>query len=482
MTDHMTEFSLTPPRGGDGEAAASAAGSSSAGATSDSSAGPGAFAFVSTSANEKSQASAKKKEQAASDVASLGVSLGLAPASSTSSTSSPLPTSPSSSKYKSLVEKSKSSPGPSMAPVVGPTDAEEDQQPSKRTPPRRSENGDEEEDSTTVPSEDYPEQRTGAQRIDGPRLSSTTRGSHSLQNQRQEGTSSSGLIELEAELVEEGRAKPPPVIADATPAVEPSKLRKYGPFGIILVLVAVVGALVAVFVPRGGSSSDGDMKLSATKTDGPTTDPTAPPTSVHFVEMLAFAQNKSSTSSLSDPSSPQYKAVEWLARDKFENGSDWDDDELLQRYVLRVLYHSTGGENWGGAQNDAETTWFQSLSVCDWGSTIVHCNSNGTQLDFIDLEFDNLQGTIPDELGLLTALTVLSLCNNGGLIGTIPTQLGLLTALKELHLWTNQLTGTVPTHLAQLTALEQMDVDENQLRNYPSRAATAHCIERAVVI
>ena len=455
----MTAFSLTPPRGGDGEAAASAAGSSSAGATSDSSAGPGAFA--STSANEKSQASAKKKEQAASDGA-LGVSL--APATSTYTSSSPPPPSPLSAKNKALIDKNKSRPGPSMAPAIGPPDADEDQ-PSKRTPPRRSTNAEEEEDSTIVVSEDDPEQRAGAQRIDGPRLSSATRGSHSLQNQRQEGTSGSGLIELEAELVEEGRAKePPPVLADATPAVEPSKLRKYGPYGIILVLIAVVGALVAVFVPGGGSSSgSSEMELSGTATDGPSTDPTAPPTSVHFAEMLAFAQNKSSTSSLSDPSSPQYKAVEWLAQDKFDTGSDWGDDELLQRYVLRVLYHSTGGENWGGAQNDAETTWFQSSSVCDWGSTIAHCSNNGTQLDFIDLEFDNLQGTIPDELGLLTALTVLSLCNNGGLVGTIPTQLGLLTALKELYLWTNQLTGTVPTQLSKLTALEQMDVDENQL-------------------
>ena len=418
---------------------------------------PGAFASDS-STNEKSQASKKKEQQqGVSDVASVGVSL--APASATTNTtSSSTKKPPPDAATENESEKNKSNPGPSLASGTGQPEAEE------KTRRRRADV--DEENCTTVNSDDDDDQeeeqeRVGAHRIEG--------SGYNLQNQRPQ-VSSEGLIELEAQLVEEEETKPPPVFADATPAVEPSKLRKYGPYGIILVLIVVVGTLVAVFVPRGGSSSGSDdMELSpattstSSPTSNPTSTPTAAPTSGTFAEMLAFAQTKSSNSSLSDPSSPQYKAVEWLAQDKVENGSNWNEYELLQRYVLRVFYHSTGGETWGGYAHDADTTWFNASSVCEWGSINAQCNGNGQEVDLIDFGYDNLQGTIPEELGLLTALTFLGLYENRLLTGGIPTQLGLLTALKELYLWTNQLTGTVPTQLAQLTVLAHLDFDENQL-------------------
>ena len=201
--------------------------------------------------------------------------------------------------------------------------------------------------------------------------------------------------------------------------------------------------------------------------------------------MLAFAQTKSSSSSLAKPNSPQYRAVEWLAQDKNDNGSNWSGYELLQRYVLRVLYHSTNGEKWS---NSAPSTWFGASSVCDWGSTDAQCNGNGQQVDYIDLWRNNLQGTIPDELGLLTALTYLDLSLNRRLASTmipsqlgeltaltfldlsfnrlasmIPSQLGQLTALTELWLYGNQLTGTLPSQLGHLTALKVLWLDYDQL-------------------
>ena len=179
-----------------------------------------------------------------------------------------------------------------------------------------------------------------------------------------------------------------------------------------------------------------------------------------FLEMLAFAETISSSSSLSNTTSPQYKAVEWLAQDKVDNDSNWSGYELLQRYVLRVLYHSTGGDNWS---NTASTSWFVGgSSVCDWGSSDAQCNGNGEQVDFIFLGSDNLRGTIPDELGQLTALTNIDLFDNL-LTGTIPTQLGKLTALETLDLRENHLTGTIPTQLGELTALYALSLRSNQL-------------------
>ena len=163
--------------------------------------------------------------------------------------------------------------------------------------------------------------------------------------------------------------------------------------------------------------------------------------------MMAYAETKSSRSSLNNRNSPQYKAVEWLAQDKVDSVLNWGGYELLQRYVLRVLYHSTGGENWNN--NAAAGTWFQSdVRVCSWR---VYFNNQddltcGTAslVDQLILWGDNLQGTIPSELGLLTALTWLSMSRNQ-LSGTIPTELTQLTNMEELYLYGNNLIGTVPS-------------------------------------
>ena len=64
----------------------------------------------------------------------------------------------------------------------------------------------------------------------------------------------------------------------------------------------------------------------------------------------------------------------------------------------------------------------------------------------------SLTGTLPSELGLLTALTKLYLFNNA-LSGVLPTELGLLTALTEMMVDENSLTGSLPTELGLATAM-----------------------------
>ena len=206
-------------------------------------------------------------------------------------------------------------------------------------------------------------------------------------------------------------------------------------------------------------------------TAAPTPQPTPSPTSAFdaaFAEMMSYAETKSSRSSLSDTNSPQYKAVEWLAQDRVDNGSNWSGYELLQRYVLRVLYHSTGGENWSLT---ATNSWFGASSVCDWGSSNAQCNGDGQKVDRIDLASDNLQGTIPTELGQLTALTYMNFANNQ-LTGALPTQLIQLTALVWLGWRSNQLSGRIPSQLGQLTALTWLNLRENRFSGTIPNALT----------
>ena len=173
--------------------------------------------------------------------------------------------------------------------------------------------------------------------------------------------------------------------------------------------------------------------------------------------MIQFASMISSTESLNSTSSPQYQAVEWLVQDEIENGSFWPRNEMIQRYVLAVLFYSTdGSSSW-----DHDPNFFKPLPVCEWRSSDLSCDTNGSVVS-IDLHDDGLRGTIPEELGFLTTLTQLKLWDNR-LVGSIPSELGRLTNLEFLELDNNGFTGTIPTELAQLSQLKGLYLFNNFL-------------------
>ncbi|MBT1697888.1 carboxypeptidase regulatory-like domain-containing protein [Fulvivirgaceae bacterium PWU4] len=86
---------------------------------------------------------------------------------------------------------------------------------------------------------------------------------------------------------------------------------------------------------------------------------------------------------------------------------------------------------------------------------------NLTMLTFVNLSFNELSGSIPS-LQNLTLLTNLSFRSNN-LTGSIPTTLGNLSALQQLDLSANDLTGSIPTQIGDLSQLQFMDLSGNQL-------------------
>ena len=64
----------------------------------------------------------------------------------------------------------------------------------------------------------------------------------------------------------------------------------------------------------------------------------------------------------------------------------------------------------------------------------------------LDLSYNNIGGSIPDELYSIRDLQRLYLYHNR-LTGTISTYIGQLPSLKYLHLSHNVLTGTIPAQL-----------------------------------
>ncbi|CAB9506891.1 LRR receptor-like serine threonine-protein kinase [Seminavis robusta] len=157
---------------------------------------------------------------------------------------------------------------------------------------------------------------------------------------------------------------------------------------------------------------------------------------------------------LEEPDSPQSMAFEWLLED-YEN---WP------------LYTS-GRVGFFPSKDSPPTT----------------CNEDGIYQN-LWLDFNNLGGSLPEEIYLLTSLKTFSLGYNHmqgtvstlvgqmtslkGLtmgsplgIGTIPSELGLLTKLKYLGLQGNNdqvsLKGSIPSEIWQLTNLETLGMPRN---------------------
>ncbi|KAK8278171.1 hypothetical protein V6Z11_D09G023900, partial [Gossypium hirsutum] len=91
--------------------------------------------------------------------------------------------------------------------------------------------------------------------------------------------------------------------------------------------------------------------------------------------------------------------------------------------------------------------------------------SNLTNLSSLFLQSNQLNGSIPEDIGGLTNLVELKLSSNG-LLGHIPSSLGHLTNLVELDLSSNRLSGHIPSSLGQLTNLVELDLSSNRLSGH----------------
>jgi pimeloyl-ACP methyl ester carboxylesterase len=121
--------------------------------------------------------------------------------------------------------------------------------------------------------------------------------------------------------------------------------------------------------------------------------------------------------------------------------------------ALKILYNTTGGENW---LNKAK--WLESTDHCSWHG--VSCDQVG-RVAGLQLANNNLVGAIPAELGLLSSLGNLQLAQNQ-LSGSIPAQLGNLIGLTYLDMSNNQLSGAIPASLGNLSFLTSLDLSGNQ--------------------
>lgn len=122
--------------------------------------------------------------------------------------------------------------------------------------------------------------------------------------------------------------------------------------------------------------------------------------------------------------------------------------------ALVAFYNALDGENWSSAWNldNPMTTW-SGVSVSD---------DRVIQLSMYNR---NLSGTIPTEIGSLTALTYLRM-GNDPITGAIPASIGNLTNLTYVEVRNTQV-STIPNEIGQLANLLTLYLYNNQIASVP---------------
>jgi hypothetical protein len=176
-----------------------------------------------------------------------------------------------------------------------------------------------------------------------------------------------------------------------------TKGRQWIAIGVIFLVVVAVTVSLALVLPSEPTAPVPTAPVSTTQ-DPTTPVPTTPvPTTQEeaFLNELLSPVSSDDGEALRNTSTPPNKALEWLADDT--NLESYSDETIIQRYALATLYYSTKGDSW-----DDNTLWLDSVEECS-GWFELSCTTSGT-LTVLGLRWNNLEGTVPPEIGLLTSL------------------------------------------------------------------------------
>ncbi|NND06683.1 MAG: hypothetical protein HKN87_09915, partial [Saprospiraceae bacterium] len=120
--------------------------------------------------------------------------------------------------------------------------------------------------------------------------------------------------------------------------------------------------------------------------------------------------------------------------------------------ALMALFNATDGPGWTN-----NSGWGDTCDICEWYGIV--CLNDGYQLR---LNFNNLVGLIPTEIGQLDGMRLLSL-NANSISGSIPSTIIDLDQLESLTLIGNQLSGQIPTGIDNMTSLKSLALTNNNL-------------------
>ncbi len=101
------------------------------------------------------------------------------------------------------------------------------------------------------------------------------------------------------------------------------------------------------------------------------------------------------------------------------------------------------------------------------GGSIPSEIGNWTELSYLDLDINNFTGVIPDMFGQLTKLKTLFIGGNPNITGTIPPSLENATEMEILQFYSTGLEGTIPSFFGNFSKLTYLYIARN-----PSMSST----------
>ncbi|WP_188464939.1 T9SS type A sorting domain-containing protein [Bizionia arctica] len=129
-----------------------------------------------------------------------------------------------------------------------------------------------------------------------------------------------------------------------------------------------------------------------------------------------------------------------------------------ERDALIAFYNATDGANWTD-----NTSWNTADPVSTWSGVTVEIVAGQDHVTGLVMSNNNLNGTLPLEIGDLLEIREIDLSFHPLLTGSIPATIGNLTFLEALSFWDNNLTGTIPPEMGNLTTLEVLSLEDNLL-------------------
>jgi uncharacterized protein (TIGR02145 family) len=128
----------------------------------------------------------------------------------------------------------------------------------------------------------------------------------------------------------------------------------------------------------------------------------------------------------------------------------------LDRAALVSIYEACGGSGWNN-----NTNWCSEADIGDWDGV----STTRGRVTSISLNNNQLTGTLPDSIGLLSELTSINLRNNN-LTGDLPTSLNDLNKLTSLYIDNNQYdfgnliaSGLMPDSISTYDYTPQQQID-----------------------
>jgi Leucine-rich repeat (LRR) protein len=237
----------------------------------------------------------------------------------------------------------------------------------------------------------------------------------------------------------------------------------------------LVALLVAVIL---GLKSFGTLEPAHSSPQAPGT-PQPPCTTPQnpFTPRMKAVVDYLAKNGVSDPTAlnkvgtPHQKAADWIANTDSLLDADEEEYRFVQRYVMAAFYYSLGGPDWKNQVNflgmKDECSWSDE-SPTDNGDDVysytvgITCNAY-SRVETIMMPHNNLTGTLPSELSLLTTLDLLALANNQ-ISGSIPDAYQSFKHLEGFELQYNALTGTLPSYFGEMTELQVLSLSNNDLQ------------------